>query len=113
TRGGAARVAARHRSAVERRVELVLVKPEPSAEGLARSAAPRPPLLALDHAGRLTEDVRLLPGMPLEHGGRLDPKTRLGAGATPTVVTLQRHERPVRRAPPRHPRERTTTNQFP
>ena len=46
--GGPARIAARDRRAVERRVELVLVQLEPAAQRLARPAAPRPALLSLD-----------------------------------------------------------------
>src|SRR5262245_16999809 len=107
TRRRPTRVAARHRGAVERRVERVLVEPEPPAQRLPGATSPRTPLLALEDAGCLAEDVRLLAGVPLE------PKPGLGARPARTIVTLERRERPVRRAAPRHTGERTTTNQFP
>ena len=107
------RIAASDRGAVERRVERVLVEPEPAAQRLAGPTSPWPALLALDHARRLAEEIRRLSHMPLEHRTRLDRKPSLRARTARTVVTLERGERPVRRPPPRHPRERTTTNQFP
>src|SRR5512146_256226 len=51
SRACASGVAPRHRGAVERRVELVLVELEPAAQRLARTASPRAAFLALDDAG--------------------------------------------------------------
>ena len=107
------RIAPRDRGAVERRVEVVLVEPEPAAQRLAGATSPWPKLLALDHARCLSEEIRALPRIALDHRTRLDRKPSLGARTARPVVTLERGERPVRRPPPRHPRERTTTNQFP
>ena len=70
-----ARVAARHRGAVERRVELVLVHRQPAPQRLPGAPAPRPSLLSLDHSRRLSEDVRPLARMPLEDRERLDRDT--------------------------------------
>ena len=113
TRRRPARIAARHRGAVERRVERVLVEPEPAAKRLTGAPSPRAPLIALDDARRLAQDVRLLTCVTLQHRLRLESEAGLRAGPAHAVVTLQRRERAVRRAPPRHPRERTTTNQSP
>ena len=107
------RIAPCDRGAVEHPVEVVLVEPEPAAQRLAGATSPWPELLALDHARRLSEQIRALPRIALDHRTRLDRKPCLGAGTARPVVTLERGERPVRRPPPRHPRERTTTNQFP
>src|SRR4029077_6634593 len=57
---GAPRVAARHRRAVEGRVEVVLLELEPAAKRPAGAATPREPLFSLDHARRLAEHVRTL-----------------------------------------------------
>src|SRR5436309_685655 len=78
--GGAARVAARDRGAVERRVELLLLELEPAAQRAAGPPPPRQPLLALDHARRLAEEVRALPGTGHPHGQRLERIAGLDAG---------------------------------
>src|SRR5262249_37521941 len=88
--------------AVERRVELVLVHPEPPPQRLAGAAAPGPPLLAFDHAGRLAEHIRELAGVPGRDGQRLERVAGLDAGAATTQVALERRERAVRRLPDRH-----------
>src|SRR3712207_8129629 len=61
------------------RSELVLLELEPAAERPSRAPAPRPALLALDDPRRLAEDVRALPGPPLEHGQRLERVAGLDA----------------------------------
>src|SRR5262249_27961321 len=63
----AAGVAPGDGGAVERRVEGVVVEVEPAAQVLAGAAAPRSPLLALEHAGRLAVHVGALSLVALEH----------------------------------------------
>src|SRR5918996_4201948 len=109
--GQAPGIAARHGGAVERVVELVLVEPEPAAEGLPGAAAPRPELLPLEHARRLPEQICPLILATLEDGHRLERMAGLEAGAAGAGVALERAERPVRGAPPRH--DATATNQRP
>ena len=104
-------VAARDRSAVEGRVELVLVEPEPAPECLARAAAPGSALLAFDHAGRLSEHVGALAGVGLDDRERLDGESRLGTSAADPVVALERGDRAIVR--PASRQERTATNQRP
>src|SRR5205814_776927 len=70
--GRGAGVAAGHRRAVEGRVELVLVHLEPAPERPAGAAPPRPPLLALDHARRLSQQVRTLALVTVQDGQRLE-----------------------------------------
>src|SRR5215470_4051808 len=53
----AARVAARDGRAVEGGVELVLVELEPAAQSPAGASTPGEPLLSLDDARRLTEEI--------------------------------------------------------
>src|SRR4051794_10452452 len=78
-RGRAAGVTAHDGSAVERGIEGVLVEVEPAAEGLARAAAPRAALAALDDSRRLAVHVRALALVALEHGQRLEAVAGLGA----------------------------------
>ena len=80
----ATRIAPRDRRAVERRVERVLVEPEPAAQRLAGAAAPGPALLALDHARRLAEEVRA----SVQHAPRAPGATR---SETPPRRTHGRH----------------------
>src|SRR5712691_3559009 len=63
----AAGIATRHRGAVERRVELVLVQVEPAPERFARAATPWPALLTLDDTGSLAVHVRALVEVLVEH----------------------------------------------
>src|SRR5581483_4373313 len=104
-------VAARDRGAVERLVERGLVEVEPAPERPARAAAPRPTLDALEQTGRLADEVRELPRAPLEDRQRLERVAGLGARPAPAVVALERGERAVARAAPRH--AATSTNQRP
>ena len=96
-RRGAAGIAARDGGAVEGRVELVLVELEPAAERPAGAPAPRQPLLSLDDARRLAEQVRALFGARRPHGQRLERIARLDAGAAAGEVALERGERAVGR----------------
>src|SRR5215218_9278301 len=105
-------VAARDRHAVERRVELVLVQLQPPAERAAGAAAPRQPLLALEHAGRLAVDVRALAGVGLDDGERLERVAGLDAGAADSVVALEGGDRAVRRTAPRHGEATITKYRF-
>jgi hypothetical protein len=89
TRGGAARIAPRHRSAVERRVERGFVQLEPTSQRPARAAPPRPSLDPLDRAWRLAEEVRALSRYTLEHRLGIERESRLEAGAAAAVVALK------------------------
>src|SRR5262249_24944659 len=102
-----ARVAARDRGAVERSVELVLVKREPLPQGAACPATPRATLLSLLHPGRLAEHVRGLAGVRERNRLRFQGEARLDAGPAHPVVALEGGERAVARAPACHG-ERTT-----
>src|SRR5205807_9803987 len=102
-------IAACHGRAVEGAVELVLVQLQPPPQRPAGAAPPRTPLLALDHSGRLAEHVRTLPCLPVHHRQRLERKACFCTGPADPRVTLERGERPIRRAPARH--ARTATNQ--
>src|SRR5437879_3767378 len=66
-----ARVAARDRGAGDGAVDLLLLGLEPAAKRPAGAAAPGPPLLAFDYAGRLAEDVRALADVRLDDRRRL------------------------------------------
>src|SRR5581483_2417218 len=104
-------IAARDRRAVEGGVELVLVEVEPAAEVLPGAAAPGSALVALDRPRRLAVDVGALAFVTFEHRQGLERVAGLDARPADTVVALQRGERAVARAPPRH--ARTSTNQRP
>src|SRR5262249_12950031 len=97
-RGRAARIAARHRCAVERAVEGVLVEVEPAAERAAGAAPPRPALGALDRARRLAEEVRALAAARRGDRERAERMPGLPARAAPPLVAAERVERAVRRA---------------
>src|SRR5581483_5638867 len=88
-------VAARHRRAVEGRVELVLVELEPAAQRLSGATAPRPSFFALDDARRLAEEVRALALTGCDDRQGLERVAGLGACAADTLVALHRRERPV------------------
>src|SRR5581483_3482166 len=90
--GGLARVAARNRGAVEGGVEVVLLQPQPAAQGGARAPAPGPALLALELSRRLAEQVRALAGPALEHRPRAERVAGLDAAPAARVVALQRAE---------------------
>src|SRR5439155_20741370 len=77
----------------------------------AGAAAPRPPLFALDDAGRLAVHVGMLARVDVAYGPRLERVARLDARPADVEVALQRGKGAVRAAPPRH--ARTTTNQRP
>jgi hypothetical protein len=83
------RVAPGDRGAVEGGVERLLVEIEPAAQVLAGASAPGPPLLPLDHAGRLPVHVRTLVLVSLQNGQRLERIAGLGACAADTGVALQ------------------------
>src|SRR5438045_1004063 len=76
TRWRATGVTPRHRSAVERRIELVFVELEPATERSPGTSAPRAPLFAFHDAGRLAVHVGALvdavvadrPGLEWEAG---------------------------------------------
>src|SRR5712691_8729200 len=109
-RESVARIAARDRGAVEGPVEGALVEAEPGSQRLTGATPPGSPLRGLYHPGRLAEHVGALAGTPLEDRGRLERVARLDAGSTGPVVSLQREQRAVARASPRHG-ETTATNQ--
>ena len=97
-----ARVAARDRAAVERLVELVPVELEPAAQGGAGAAAPGPPLLALDDAGRLAVEVGALAAGGRAHRPRLEREAGLDAGPADGGVALERGERAIGAPAGRH-----------
>src|SRR5882724_2859194 len=111
TREGTSWITPCHRRAIEGSVELVLLEVEPAAERLACAAAPRPPLLSFDHAGRLAVHVCALPEPLVQHRQGLEGKAGFNTGPAHAEVTLQRSVRTVERAPTRQ--ARTTTNQLP
>ena len=68
-----------------------------SGAASGRRAAPRQPLLSLDDARRLAEEIRALPASPRRaHGQRLERIAGLDAGAAAGEVALERGERAVR-----------------
>src|SRR5579862_1314222 len=95
-------IAARHRGAVEGRVELVLLELEPAAKRPAGAAAPRQPLVSLDHTGRLAEEVGALPGAGRVDGEGLEWIAGCRARAAAGEVALERRERAVGRLPEGH-----------
>src|SRR6266511_18987 len=97
--------------AVERRVERLFVQVEPPAQRSPGTPAPGQPLLCLLDPGRLPEHVRALPTVRLHDRERLERIAGLGARTADPVVALQRDDRAVATAAPRH--ARTTTNQSP
>jgi hypothetical protein len=84
-----ARIAARHRGAVEGRVEVVLVELEPASQRSAGSAAPRATLLALDRARRLAEHVGALALIRLDDRERLERVAGFGARAADALIALE------------------------
>src|SRR2546429_6631618 len=83
------RITARHRRAIERRVELVLVHLEPAPQRPAGAATPGPPLLTFDDAGCLAVHVRTLTQVLVDDGPRLQRITGLHTGAADPQVALQ------------------------
>lgn len=81
-------VTARHRCAVERRVERVLVQLEPAAQRLPGAAAPRQALFAFDDAGRLAVQIRVLIRERRAHRERLERIASFGACAAAGQVAL-------------------------
>ena len=104
--GASARVAARDRAAVERRVELVLFQLEPAPQCGARPTAPGAALFALDHPGRLPDNQGALPSVSLDDRERGERKPRVGACPAAAIVALQRVEGSVR-SPSTHAAPRT------
>src|SRR5262249_15443623 len=106
------RIAARDGGAVERRVELVLLEPEPVAQSASGATAPRTSLEPLLDARCLAVQVRPLVVDRRDHRQRLERVARLGAGTAGAEVALERAQRAVGRPAPRHA-ARTATNQRP
>src|SRR4051794_35903993 len=77
----AAGVAARHRRAIERRIELLFLELQPTPQGLARAPAPRTSLVSLDDARRLPVHVGALTCVHVADRPRLERVARLDAGA--------------------------------
>src|SRR5437588_12104759 len=96
SRRRAPRIAPRHRCAVERRVEGVLLEVEPAAERLAGPAPPRQSLLALDDAGRLSEEIRALTRMRGAHRPRLERVAGFDARPAAREISLERDDRSIR-----------------
>src|SRR5437868_13870516 len=95
-RRSATGIATRHRRAVERRVEGVLVQLEPAAQRLPGAPAPWQALLPLDDPGRLPVHVRALVRVRRAHLQRLGRAARRDAGPAAGAVALARGDRPVR-----------------
>jgi hypothetical protein len=88
-------IAARHRRAVEKAVEFLLVELEPATQRPAGATAPRPPLLALDDSRRLPDDHGALTRSAFEDGQRLQREPCLRARAANAVVPLQGGQRAI------------------
>src|SRR5689334_9292946 len=99
-RGRASGIATRHRGAVERPVEVVLVELEPAAQSLAGSSPPGSALGALDDPGCLAVHVRTLVQVLVHDRQRVEWEAGLDARTAHAQVALERSEGAVRRAPP-------------
>ena len=88
-RRGPSRIAARHRGAVERGVEDILLEAQPPAERLSRATAPRAPLRALDEPGCLPDQVRAAAGSTVYDRLRFQRVSGLDAAPTAGEIALQ------------------------